>query len=87
MQDLQERLSTDMAQVCAQIAPGIRMLFLHGGRDTSVPVRNAQQYAAVLPQSQLEILDEAGHLFDANEHRQTLLSTVCSFVCSMRPSE
>ena len=86
MQDLQERLSTNMAQVCAQIPPGTRMLFVHGGRDKSVPVHNAQQYAAVLPQARSRSWKKLGIYLMQTKIGRCCLSTVCSFVSCMQPS-
>ena len=80
MQDLRERLKTNMADTCARIPEVVRMLFVHGGQDVSVPVHNAQQYATSLPHSQVRILDKAGHNFDRDKDRQWLLSNICSFI-------
>jgi 3-oxoadipate enol-lactonase len=45
--------------------PGLRLptLVIHGTVDRVLPVPNGHQIAALIPDSQLEIYDEVGHMF------------------------
>ena len=80
MQDLNERVNTDMAKACSQIGNRVKVLTVHGKDDGTVPVKNGELYAQHLANSELEILEGADHTYSQPEHRQALVDKVVAFL-------
>ena len=80
VQDLQERVNTDMASACSEIGSRVKVLIVHGTDDDTVPVKNGELYAQHLPDSQLELIEGADHVFSRPEHRQALIDKVTAFL-------
>ena len=80
VQDLQERVSTNMTEACAKVGPRTLVLTVHGTEDESVPVSNAGLYHNALAGSRLELLQGADHCFTDPEQRRKLLGFVVGFV-------
>ncbi|VVB14261.1 unnamed protein product [Arabis nemorensis] len=73
-----EGLNTDMHQACLKIDKECRVLTVHGTEDKTVPVEDAKEFAKIIPNHKLEIVEGAGHSF--SEHQALLISIVMKFV-------
>ena len=80
MQDLQERIDTNMQEACSKIGPRTIVLTVHGTADDSVPVSNASLYHKALPGSQLELLEGTDHTFSSSADREQMIKVVVEFV-------
>lgn len=79
LQDLQERLSTDVAGAAAAIRVS-RMLIVHGDADQVIPVEDGRSFAAVIPGSRLAIVPGADHNFRGSASLSALLQYVVGFL-------
>ncbi|CAA7055866.1 unnamed protein product [Microthlaspi erraticum] len=80
-ESLDERFSIDMNQTCLRISKGCKVLTVHGSDDDAVPVEEAKEFAKIIPNHKLEILQGADHSF--SQHRSLLASTVIEFIKSI----
>ncbi|VVB04524.1 unnamed protein product [Arabis nemorensis] len=79
-ESLMERLNTDMQQACLKIGKECKVLTIHGSGDVVVPVEDAKEFAKVVPNHKLEIVEGANHGY--SKHQRPLLSIVMEFIKS-----
>ncbi|KAI3946359.1 hypothetical protein MKW98_010483 [Papaver atlanticum] len=77
-ESLLERLAIDMRAVCFSIAKDCRVFTVHGSEDDLVPVEDAFEFAKIIHNHKLHIVEGADHVFD--NHQGELVEVVVSFV-------
>ncbi|XP_010426205.1 PREDICTED: uncharacterized protein LOC104711224 [Camelina sativa] len=77
-ESLTERLNTDMHEACLKIDKDCRVLTVHGSGDEVIPVEDAKEFAKIIPNHKLEIVEGANHCY--TEHQSQLVSTVMEFI-------
>uniref|UniRef100_A0A1J3CRE9 Serine aminopeptidase S33 domain-containing protein n=2 Tax=Noccaea caerulescens TaxID=107243 RepID=A0A1J3CRE9_NOCCA len=77
-ESLMERLGTDMHEACLKIDRECRVLTVHGSDDEVIPVGDAKEFAKIIPNHKLEIVEGADHSY--TKHQSQLVSTVMDFV-------
>ncbi|XP_024979576.1 uncharacterized protein LOC112516644 [Cynara cardunculus var. scolymus] len=77
-ESLMDRLNTDMHETCLQIDKDCRVLTVHGSEDSTVPIEEALEFAKIIPNHKLHIIEGANHGF--TKHRAELASIVLSFI-------
>ncbi|CAI9110718.1 OLC1v1010787C1 [Oldenlandia corymbosa var. corymbosa] len=77
-ESLMEELNINMHDPCLQIDKDCRVLTVHGSADDIVPVDDAMEYAKVIRNHTLRIIEGAGHGF--NQQQDELVSAVLSFI-------
>ncbi|CAI0387320.1 unnamed protein product [Linum tenue] len=79
-ESLMDRINTDMHKACQQIDQDCSVLTIHGSADTIVPAGDASEFAKVIPNHKLHIIEGADHGY--RSHQTELASTVLEFVKS-----
>ncbi|CAL9223633.1 unnamed protein product [Arabidopsis halleri] len=77
-ESLMDRLNTDMHEACLKIDKECKVLTVHGSDDTVVPVEDAKEFATVIPNHKLEIVEGANHGY--TKHQKELVSIVVEFI-------
>ncbi|KAJ0964495.1 hypothetical protein J5N97_025633 [Dioscorea zingiberensis] len=77
-ESLLDRLSTDMRAACTCINKECRVLTVHGSADEIVPVEDAKEFAKLIPNHKLHIIEGANHNYTS--HQIELASTVLDFL-------
>ncbi|PPS19705.1 hypothetical protein GOBAR_AA00882 [Gossypium barbadense] len=77
---LMDRLRTDMLEACLKIDKECRVLTVHGSADEIISVEDALEFAKVIPNHQLHIIEGANHGYTS--HQTELASTVVKFIAS-----
>ncbi|KAG6534240.1 hypothetical protein ZIOFF_008126 [Zingiber officinale] len=77
---LKDRLETDMCIACHSIDKKCRVLLVHGSKDQIVPAEDAMQFAKLIPNHKLHIMEGANHCYTA--HLEELASVVLNFMKS-----
>ncbi|XP_039164723.1 uncharacterized protein LOC104430929 isoform X2 [Eucalyptus grandis] len=75
---LMDRLNTNMHEACLQIDKNCRVLTVHGSADEVVPVSDALEYAKIISNHKLQIIEGADHRYTS--HQAELASIVSSFI-------
>ncbi|KAF1887485.1 hypothetical protein Lal_00040539 [Lupinus albus] len=78
LESLMDRLDTNMHEASLQIDKECRVLTVHGSLDTTVPVEDAFEFAKIIPNHKLHIIEGANHSF--TEHQDVLASVVVNFI-------
>ncbi|KAG1656552.1 hypothetical protein FOA52_011504 [Chlamydomonas sp. UWO 241] len=78
-QDLDGRLALDMHAAAAAIKTS-RVLTVHGSADPVIPVGDAHEFAAVIPNHALVVVEGADHVFRAPEHMAACVDAVVAGV-------
>ncbi|KAK9274701.1 hypothetical protein L1049_021952 [Liquidambar formosana] len=73
-----DRLSTDMHKACLMIEKECRVLTVHGSADEVIPVEDALEFAKIIPNHKLHIIEGANHGYTA--HQAELTSVVLDFI-------
>ncbi|KAK6120412.1 hypothetical protein DH2020_045892 [Rehmannia glutinosa] len=73
-----ERLNTNMHEACLSIDEGCRVLTVHGSEDEIIPVEDALEFAKIIPNHQLQIIEGADHRYSS--HQDELASAVLRFI-------
>ncbi|XP_028209809.1 uncharacterized protein LOC114392783 [Glycine soja] len=60
-ESLKDRLNIIMLEECLNIDNECRVFTVHGGADTIIPVVAAHEFAKVLPNQKLQIIEGADH--------------------------
>ena len=55
-----------------------RVLTIHGSSDKIIPVQDAHEFAKIIPNHKLHIIDGADHAY--NNHQDELSSVLTSFI-------
>ncbi|KAJ6803035.1 uncharacterized protein M6B38_133690 [Iris pallida] len=79
-ESLMDRLSTNMHEACLSIENGCRVLTVHGSSDEIIPVEDAFEFAKLIPNHKLHIVEGANHCY--TEHQEELASVVLDFIKS-----
>ncbi|KAF8081622.1 hypothetical protein N665_0874s0016 [Sinapis alba] len=77
-ESLMERLNTDMHEACLKIDKECRVLTVHGSDDEVITVEDAKEFAKIIPNHKLEIVEVADHRY--TDHQSQLVSTVMEFI-------
>ncbi|KAI3845588.1 hypothetical protein MKX03_019737 [Papaver bracteatum] len=77
-ESLMERLATDMHAICLSIATDCRVLTVHGSADKCIPVEEAFEFAKVIPNHKLHIIEGADHGY--SNHQSELVKVVMEFI-------
>ncbi|WJX96516.1 hypothetical protein P8452_77713 [Trifolium repens] len=78
LESLLDRLNTDMHEACLQIDKECRVLTVHGSSDTVISVGDASQFAQIIPNHTLHIIEGADHPY--TNHQDELASLVVNFI-------
>lgn len=77
-ESLMDRLNTNMHEACLQIDSGCRVFTVHGSADEIVGVESAHEFAQIIPNHKLHIIEGANHSF--TQHQNELASVVVDFI-------
>ncbi|KAH0849658.1 hypothetical protein HID58_096201 [Brassica napus] len=77
-ESLMERLSTDMHEACLKIDKECRVLTVHGSDDEVIPVEDAKEFAKIIPNHKLTIVEGADHCY--TKHQTQLVATITEFI-------
>nr|AFK36866.1 unknown [Lotus japonicus] len=77
-ESLMDRLGTNMHEACLHIDKECRVLTTHGSSDKIIPVQDAHEFAKIIPNHRLHIIEGADHAF--SNHQDELSSVVVSFI-------
>ncbi|XP_062091043.1 uncharacterized protein LOC133797224 isoform X2 [Humulus lupulus] len=77
-ESVMDRLNTDMHAACLQIDKDCRVLTVHGSEDEIIPVKDAHEFAKIIPDHKLHIVEGADHCYSA--HEGELTSIVLEFI-------
>ncbi|CAI9286085.1 unnamed protein product [Lactuca saligna] len=77
-ESLMERLNTNMHEAGLKIDKDCRVLIVHGSVDEVIPVEDAMEFAKIIPNHELKIIEGANHGY--NKHRDELCSVVVAFI-------
>ncbi|KAL4589505.1 hypothetical protein LXL04_002412 [Taraxacum kok-saghyz] len=76
-ESLKERLNTNMHEAGLKIDKNCKVLTVHGSDDEVIPVEDAIEFAKIIPNHELKIIEGANHGY--NKHRDELCSVVVAF--------
>ncbi|KAL8223328.1 hypothetical protein R6Q57_018803 [Mikania cordata] len=77
-ESLMERLNTNMHEAGLKINPDCRVLTVHGSADEVIPVEDALEFAKIIANHELKIIEGANHCYD--NHRDKLVAVVLAFL-------
>ncbi|KAF8388806.1 hypothetical protein HHK36_025486 [Tetracentron sinense] len=77
-ESLMDRLTTDMRAACLSIMKDCRVLTVHGSVDEIIPVEDALEFAKLIPNHKLHIVEGADHRYTS--HQIELASIVLDFI-------
>ncbi|XP_010503363.1 PREDICTED: uncharacterized protein LOC104780562 [Camelina sativa] len=77
-ESLTEKLNTNMHEACLKIDKECRVLTVHGSGDEVIPVEDAKEFAKIIPNHKLEIVEGANHCYTENQSQ--LVSAVMEFI-------
>ncbi|KAD6795201.1 hypothetical protein E3N88_06097 [Mikania micrantha] len=77
-ESIMERLNTNMHKAGLKIDPACSVLTVHGSVDEIIPVEDALEFAKIIPNHELKIIEGADHRYD--KHRGELASVVLGFI-------
>lgn len=75
-----ERLNTDMRAASVSISKECRFFTVHGSADETIPVEDACEFAKLIPNHELRIIEGANHNYTT--HRKEVADTVVDFITS-----
>ncbi|KAJ4733034.1 alpha/beta-Hydrolases superfamily protein [Rhynchospora pubera] len=78
LDSLMDRLNTDMHEASCSIPKEIRVLTIHGSRDQIVPVKDAFEFAKLIPNHKLHVIEGANHRY--TEDIENLIVLVLQFI-------
>lgn len=79
-ESLMERLSTDMHAASLSISKECRFFTIHGSADDVIPVEDAYEFAKLIPNHKLRVIEGANHCYTA--HRKELSAAVVEYITS-----
>ncbi|KAK6151956.1 hypothetical protein DH2020_014591 [Rehmannia glutinosa] len=77
-ESMMERLNTNMHEACLSIDERCRVLIVHGSADEVIPVEDALEFAKIIRNNRLLIIDGANHGYSS--HQDELTSAVLPFI-------
>ncbi|KAH7519216.1 putative uncharacterized protein YDL057W [Ziziphus jujuba] len=84
-ESLTERITTDMHNACLHIDKDCRILTVHGSADEIIPVEDAYEFAKIIPNHKLRIIEGADHGY--GNHQAELATAVLEFIKSCLQQE
>ncbi|KAK7265381.1 hypothetical protein RJT34_33000 [Clitoria ternatea] len=78
LESLMDRLDTNMHEACLKIDKDCRVLTVHGSADTVIPVEDASEFAKIIPNHKLHIIEGADHGY--SNHLDELARVVVIFI-------
>ncbi|OAY27120.1 uncharacterized protein LOC110604291 [Manihot esculenta] len=78
LESLMDRLNTDMHKACTLIDKDCRVFTVHGSADEIIPVEDALEFAKIIPNHKLQIIEGANHSYTS--HQAELVSAVLNFI-------
>ncbi|KAH9603734.1 hypothetical protein KSS87_016042 [Heliosperma pusillum] len=78
LESFMERWNTDMHEASLKIDKECRVLTVHGSADEIIPVEDAYEFAKVIPNNKLHIIQGANHSY--TEHQDQLVPVVVDFI-------
>ncbi|KAL9242004.1 hypothetical protein vseg_016051 [Gypsophila vaccaria] len=79
-ESLMERWNTDLQEASLKINKECRVMTIHGSADEIIPVEDAYEFAKVIPNHKLHIIEGANHCY--TEHKDQLVPVVVDFIKS-----
>ncbi|CAO2165294.1 unnamed protein product [Urochloa humidicola] len=79
-ESLMERLNTDMHAASLSISKECRFFTIHGSADEIIPVEDAYEFAKLIPNHKLRVIEGANHCYTA--HRKELSDAVVECITS-----
>ncbi|KAE8658171.1 hypothetical protein F3Y22_tig00116974pilonHSYRG00077 [Hibiscus syriacus] len=79
-EDLMDYLRIDIREACLKIDKECRVLTVHGSHDKINPLKDALEFAKIIPNHQLHIIEGADHVYTS--HLTELASVVIRFIKS-----
>ncbi|KAJ0745655.1 putative feruloyl esterase [Helianthus annuus] len=77
-ESLMERLHTNMHEAGLKVDQDCKVLTVHGSVDEVIPVEDASEFAKIIPNHELRIIEGANHGY--TNHRDELVSVVLNFL-------
>ncbi|XP_048431433.1 uncharacterized protein LOC103951873 isoform X3 [Pyrus x bretschneideri] len=77
-ESMMDRLSTDMHESCLQIDKECRVVTIHGTANEVIPVEDALEFAKIIPNHKLHLIEGANHSYTS--HQAELASLVVDFI-------
>lgn len=77
-ESMMERLNTNMHDACLSIDKRCRVLTVHGTADEVIPVEDAREFAKIIPNHKLQLVEGANHGYSS--HQDELASAILPFV-------
>ncbi|XP_076889183.1 putative uncharacterized protein YDL057W [Bidens hawaiensis] len=77
-ESLMERLNTNMHEAGLKVDQDCKVLTVHGSVDEIIPVEDALEFAKIIPNHELRIIEGANHNY--TNHRDELASVVLGFL-------
>ncbi|KZV28515.1 hypothetical protein F511_15595 [Dorcoceras hygrometricum] len=77
-ESMMDRLNTNMHEACLSVDKRCRVLTVHGSADEVIPVEDALEFAKIIPNHQLQIVEGANHGYTI--HQDELSSVVLPFI-------
>ncbi|GLT47806.1 hypothetical protein SLA2020_214680 [Shorea laevis] len=77
-ESLIDRLNTNMHEACLKIDKECRLLTIHGTADETVPVEDALEFAKIMPNHKLQMVEGADHGY--TNHQTELASIALNFI-------
>ncbi|KAK9705449.1 hypothetical protein RND81_07G058100 [Saponaria officinalis] len=78
LKSLMARLNTDMHEASLKIDKHCRVLTVHGSADETIPVEDAYEFAKVIQNHKLHIIEGANHSY--SKHQDQLVPVVIDFI-------
>ena len=72
-------MTIDMADISSRIPSDIRVITVHGSDDSTIPVKDAQEFAKLLPGNNLVVIEGADHNYTVQEHADQLVNVLADF--------
>jgi len=79
-ESLMERLNTDMHAASLSISKECRFFTIHGSADEIIPVEDAYEFAKLIPNHKLCVIEGANHCYTA--HRKELSDALVESITS-----
>ncbi|KAL3625358.1 hypothetical protein CASFOL_030812 [Castilleja foliolosa] len=77
-ESMTERLNTNMHKACLSIDQRCRVFIVHGSADEVIPVEDGHEFAKIIPNNRLQIVEGANHCYTS--HQDELVATVLPFI-------
>ncbi|KAL6224189.1 hypothetical protein ACLB2K_003045 [Fragaria x ananassa] len=77
-ESLLDRMNTNMHESCLKIAKDCRVLTVHGSEDDVIPVGDALEFANIIPNHKLQVIQGADHYY--SDHQAELASSILDFL-------